>query len=327
MVMTLAERAEEYRQVNDSFRHNAFKFIELMLTSGCHEIYVNEILHSIFFLGHILHLEAFHTLQTNVPEFTPEGILGEMYEEVQELFREPFDCYQTQLPKRTPFSCVLDMVVHRCGEHNEQQIVRQLSELVQGLELRERYKLTSSTICVSKYGRYTYYGASMSTEGRTAGRIMIAVSCLHTWHKSVSDAVMSYFPGKQKRNDFDGTLQLPDYVHCQAYSLRDREGIPPCFSCSNLFGLTTTDKRQFVYGNCAEAESVSRLLSDEQEVAYVIARQVEASPLYNSGKREHVARQVKRYLEDVKFPNVPQGVHILNDFMHAGDFVYYNPNW
>ena len=220
-----------------------------------------------------------------------------------------FDMNQLHL---MTFSCRFQ-VVHRYRPHNEHRIVTELSGLVQGLELREKYKLSSPTICVSEFGPNKYYGASMSCEGRTAGRIMIAVSCLHTWHTSVSDAVMSYFPGKQKRNDFDGTFNLPVSVSCRAYSLRDRQVIPPCVSCSNLFGLRTTETKKFVYGNCAEAESVSRLLTGEQEVANVIARQVEASPLYNARKREHVVRQV------------PNGIPILNNFRGVLG-VYYNPN-
>ncbi|XP_062342826.1 uncharacterized protein LOC134040764 [Osmerus eperlanus] len=307
-------RAEEYLQANNSFRHNAFKFIEFMIESGCPDIYIDEIIHSILFLGHILYLE------TGIQEYTPKIVLDDMYDEIKSLFERPMVCYKTELPKRTPFSCVLDMFVHRYGTDNEQQIVTTLGEQVKELKLMDGYSLSSSTICVSQYLKgKKYYGASMSSTGRTAGKIMIAVSCLHTWHKSVSDAVMSYFPGKSRRNDFKGTFELPDSVSCRAYSLRNGEDIPPCKSCRNLFGLTTTDTtnsdNQFVYGNCAEAESVSRLLTGEQDVASVIARQVEASPLYNTTRRKHVVSQVPNQL-----PN-------LNNFKGVlGFFVYYNPN-
>lgn len=58
-----------------------------------------QILHSLFFLGKI-----------NPFPFTPEKILGNRKNEVIALFPELFQDGSPQLPRRSPFSCVLDMV-------------------------------------------------------------------------------------------------------------------------------------------------------------------------------------------------------------------------
>ena len=71
-------------------------------------VLTSQLLHSIFFLGKI-----------NKPPFTPEDILSEdadLMKECKRLLHESFDLYSTEepksipVPRRGPFSCVLDMV-------------------------------------------------------------------------------------------------------------------------------------------------------------------------------------------------------------------------
>ncbi|XP_038156320.1 uncharacterized protein LOC119793292 [Cyprinodon tularosa] len=251
---------EKYLQDQQSFRTNAFLIIKEMvhwcnITEGG-KILVDEILHSIFFLGEI-----------NTPRFPPEEIIPdqEILDQLKEKYNRPFDCYRTHLPRRSPFSCVLDMIVLQKKPENENQIKQTLMDLVNRLAAGF---LVSSTICISKSNKSNnQYGVSMSTTGRNAGRIVIAASCLSSyWDKYVAGAVMTYYPQKKKKSYFDGTFELHGDATCTAYSIKDGSEMDPCKSCGNLFGLQTTCEKEWPYGNCAEAESLSNLFRNDAEV-------------------------------------------------------------
>ncbi|KAK6323976.1 hypothetical protein J4Q44_G00063150 [Coregonus suidteri] len=274
----LRVRADEFLKTEDSFRTNAFKIICVMvelLPKGPKE-FVDEMLQSIFFLGWI-----------NSPQYTPKDILGDC-EFMMMMFPGPFESYKRKLPKWTPFSCVLDMVVSLFGPDKIQQ---KLSEIA--TDMLGEHKFTSSTICISE-SEECYYGASMSCKGRKQGQIMIAVSCLCTWHYGVSNAVMTYKPDQKKRDDFDGTMQLPQNVKCQAFNVKSGKVMSPCDSCVDLFGLKTSAQsnkktQRWIYGHCAEAESLSKLLYKEIEI--------EVAPVEEHKMREQVMKEVKTHLE------------------------------
>ncbi|XP_017163118.1 uncharacterized protein LOC103472079 [Poecilia reticulata] len=218
---------------------------------------VDEILHSIFFLGEITH-----------PEFSPRQVFvndTDMFDYLKEAHPEPFRLYSSQLPRRSPFSCVLDMVVHLEGQENVNEIRTKLQGLTQEL-MKDAFKkiLYSTTICISgdNTDSVRHYGVSMSTTGRPAGQILVAASCLNFWEQHVADAVMSYYPNRKKY--FDVTIQIPADVTCEAFNLGSREEISPCLSCKNMFGLYTTETQSWPYGNCAEVESLSNLLRKEE---------------------------------------------------------------
>ncbi|KAM4549526.1 uncharacterized protein V3H82_018774 [Fundulus diaphanus] len=223
-------------------------------TSGSKHL-VDEILQSIFFLGKI----------NSVP-FSPEEIIPEeeLLSDLKKKYSRPFQCYDTQVPRRSPFSCVLDMVVLGQGPENENQIKQILSDLVKCLKPGF---LVSSTICVSKSNKSSkQYGVSMSTTGPNAGRIVIAASCLSSyWDDFIAGAVMTYYPEKTKKQYFDGTIRLPAGVTCKAYSINSGSEMEPCKSCGNLFGLHTTYNKEWPYGNCAEVESLSNLFKKDSE--------------------------------------------------------------
>ncbi|XP_039976987.1 uncharacterized protein LOC120786001 isoform X2 [Xiphias gladius] len=103
-------RREEFLKTQEPLRRNAFRIIKAML-DWCNQTpgskhFVDEMLHSIFFLGKV----------NNAP-YTPESIVGneEILDNLKEKYPGPFKFYSTQLPRRSPFSCVMDMV--RCGSH------------------------------------------------------------------------------------------------------------------------------------------------------------------------------------------------------------------
>ncbi|TKS88912.1 hypothetical protein D9C73_022657 [Collichthys lucidus] len=249
---------EEHRKLVTTGKSNLKNF-KLTYGSGCSGD--SEVLHSILFLGHI-----------NEPRFTPEDILCTKLNEYKGRYPRPFQCYSTQLPKRAPISCVLEMIVSMTGQEEVKVIFQRLLQLIDKLKEGETKHLVSNTFCVSQPNKSPetarYYGVSMSTSGRDSGRIMVNACCLSRyWDSYVADAVMTYNPNKQKKTYFDATIKLPNEVKCQAFGFSEEmTEMPPCKSCSNLFGLTTSSTRIWPYGNCAEPESLSNLLQNEKEV-------------------------------------------------------------
>ncbi|MED6272770.1 hypothetical protein CHARACLAT_000179 [Characodon lateralis] len=289
-------RRERFLEKREDFRTNAFQIIEKMVdwcnrTVGSKHL-VDEILHSIFFLGKI-----------NIVPFSPEEIIHDedMFIQLKEKYSRPFECFETQLPRRSPFSCVLDMVVLQTGPEDENQIIQTLRNLV--IILKPGF-LVSSTICVSKSNKQSkQYGVSMSTTGPNAGRIVIAASCLSSyWDEYVADAVMTYYPVKTKKDYFDGTIKLPEDVTCRAYRINCGSEMDPCKSCGNLFGLHTTCEQKWPYGHCAEVESLSNLFEKEKDVK---EQSKPTSDTYTPENREKVRndtlQELRKILKMIKF--------------------------
>ncbi|XP_019205857.1 uncharacterized protein LOC109196335 [Oreochromis niloticus] len=258
------DRTQHKETEEHFFKSNAVKMIHEMsklsreIQEDSRSALIDEMLHSIFFLGKIL------------KDFSPEDIIAdkEMLENLNTYYPRPFRCYQTHFPRRSPFSCVLDMIVLHKNPENEEQIKQSLQRFARGLD--PEY-LVSSTICISQKSKTDqnskrYYGVSMSTKGPNTGQIVIAASCLNNWHEYVSGAVMTYYPEMDKKNYFDGTIKVPKNIRCEAFDIRSGNKKDPCRSCHNLFGLNTEQIKEWDYGNCAEAESLSNLLKNEEEV-------------------------------------------------------------
>ncbi|XP_029370597.1 uncharacterized protein LOC115051341 [Echeneis naucrates] len=283
-------RKEEYLKTQEALRGNALKLITVMLEWSNKppgsKYLVDEILHCIFFLGQV----------NNVP-YSPESIIGdeEILEKLKERYPRPFKFYLIQLPRRSPFSCVMDMVVQQEGQENENRILTCLRQLLTGLE---KNFLVSTTLCISQKAKNSerYYGVSMSTTGPNPGKIVIAASCLSNWDDYVADAVTTYYPVKQKKPFFDGTIKLPRYVRCQAFNIRERITLPPCRSCANLFGLSTNEGKEWDYGHCAEAESLSNLLKNDNGVKRETRQE---SPTCNPANRQQAIDSVHKKLQEV----------------------------
>ncbi|XP_029976606.1 uncharacterized protein LOC115409523 [Salarias fasciatus] len=266
------------------------------------KLLMDEMFHSIFFLAKI-----------NIPPFSPEEIIPdkEMLQALLESYPKPVK-HLSQLPRRSPFSCVLDMVVLVTGQQNEDQIKNQLQQFVQQLGGDTSKAFLSTTMCVSQIkgkDSVRHYGVSMSTSGPVAGRIMVATSCLQTWHKDVAGAVLSYDQRSKEmplRSYFNGTIRLPQNIRCEAYNIRDKKPKPPCKSCGNLFGFTNSEGKQWPYGNCAEVESLSKLLTTE-------AVQVQFQK-DNPGDREKAVEEVRTELKN-----------LLSMIHHKWDGKFYVP--
>ncbi|CAG5892240.1 unnamed protein product, partial [Menidia menidia] len=254
---------------------------------------VDEILHSIFFLGWINH-----------PKLSLNDLLDnddEIYVHLEDRHPQPFQLYKTQLPRRSPFSCVLDMIVKLIGQENEDEIKERLQNLIDSLRENTKKKiLFSSTICISHMNipdSVRHYGVSMSLiSSGSAKQILVAASCLNHWDPRVAGAVMSYYPALTRKPYFDGTITLPPDVRCEAFDLCTGIIKPACQSCGNLFGLQTEEEKEWFYGNCAEIESVSNLLRNENVP-------VEAVPEENRKKAaDSVLKQLKCLLKNNKPP-------------------------
>ncbi|XP_031170391.1 uncharacterized protein LOC116060784 [Sander lucioperca] len=221
-----------------------------------------------------------------------------MLEGLKSTYPRPFDHYSSQLPKRSPFSCVLDMIVLLTGQEKEEKIKETVREITEQLRRGKTRPLISSTICVSQFqnsdlNSHRYYGVSMSTAGCEPGRIMVAASCLSFWDKYVAGAVMTYYPNNAKKQYFDGTIKLPENVRCKAFNILIGKKRPACSSCGNLFGLSPTNGT-WAYGNCAEVESLSNLFKNVEEV-----REQARLTLVNSTEenRKKAEESVKKELE------------------------------
>ncbi|XP_021176329.2 uncharacterized protein LOC105931942 [Fundulus heteroclitus] len=266
-------------------------------TNGSRHL-VDEILHSILFLGKI-----------TIPSFSPEEIFGDVLDGLKNTYPEPFESCETHLPRRSPFSCVLDMVVLQNQPNNEDAIRSSLKNLVNSLEAKvltsnslEAKVLTSTVVCVSHSNTSgKHYGVSMSTTVPFARKIVIAASCLSSyWDEYVAGAVMSYDPDRMTRREyFDGTINFPQEATCKAYLVTDvTEYKPPCKSCQELFGLPDeeTEEPRFPYGNCAEAESLSNLFKSDE----TIKQQCQPiSPLHTPENRETARADTQMFLKDV----------------------------
>ncbi|KAM3596884.1 uncharacterized protein V6R79_022106 [Siganus canaliculatus] len=296
-------RTEELLAENERFRNRAFKIIAGMVewSNGTPSPLVDEILHSIFFLG---------ILKT--PPYEPKDILGndELVARLRRRYPRPFDQFFTELPKRSPFSCVLDMIVDQAGQGNQiRKITLDLQDLIRLTSDAPR-PLVSTTICISQSSSDSerYYGVSMSTSGRCAGRIIVAASCLSgTWDGNVADAVMTYYPihnittkKNPKNPHFDGTITLPEQVQCQTFRISDVQEMAPCRSCKDMFGLMTTETRGWAHGNCAEVESLSNLLKHEPEVRRQV-RQRHITEERRNRVQADIQRELCRYLRELRF--------------------------
>ncbi|RVE68924.1 hypothetical protein OJAV_G00096070 [Oryzias javanicus] len=149
----MADRQEEkleYLTEEAVFRRNAFIIITTMVdlniqTRQDTSMLVEEVLHSLFFLGAI-----------NCPPFSPRSLLDddEILDHLNTEYPLPFQLYSTQLPRRSPFSCLLDMVVSLYGQENENQIKDKLKIIVNEgsskIKKKRKQILFSSTICISR---------------------------------------------------------------------------------------------------------------------------------------------------------------------------------
>lgn len=192
-------------------------------------------------------------------------------------------------------------IVEKKGQQKESEILASLRAIILKLKEGRPKELVASTTCVSQPNNKDknstrYYGLSMST---SANWIVIAASCLSNWDEYVAGAVMTFYPDKKKKPYFDGTIKLPGQVRCQAFNLNELEPILPCKSCANLFGFPESGEDAWTYGNCAENESISKMLKHEKEVKEQAKPTSPTCTEANKRKaKEHVLEVLKKCLDN-----------------------------
>ncbi|XP_026998323.1 uncharacterized protein LOC113640149 isoform X1 [Tachysurus fulvidraco] len=255
------ERAKEFLS-NSAFARNAFllfnKATDIVSAQEQGDLQsakqiLEQMLHSILFLGHI-----------HVPVYRPEHIFSdmEMLQRTMNVSPKPFECFQTHVALRTPFSYFLQLLTVCYSENQEATVKNKLAALLADCKKSgDRYPLISIVICICEYNNRRYYGASLSCESDKERKIMTSVSCLKVWHRKVSSAVMSMFP---QDTGTQCTIQLPATVRCEAFALEDMSQVkPPCGRCHQLYSLPGHTDILNEPGNCAETEAISNLLQGQ----------------------------------------------------------------
>ncbi|XP_041072818.1 uncharacterized protein LOC121293703 isoform X5 [Carcharodon carcharias] len=175
-----------------------------------------------------------------------------------------------------------------------------------------------------------YFGASVSCFGKHQKELMIDILCYHTWNEDISLAVCMALEGHPR------ALVLRPQVHSIAYPMRDNLNrprevhiangkhqlhtpIPPCRKCLDLFPDIGNDLQQrnnvhqfWSYGNCAEVESLNRLLNAHGDIS----------------RREAAPPGDKFTLESLKNKRKGRIVHNLKLFkFHLGNkLLFYRPS-
>ncbi|XP_048411245.1 uncharacterized protein LOC125463697 isoform X2 [Stegostoma tigrinum] len=128
-----------------------------------------------------------------------------------------------------------------------------------------------------------YFGASVSCSGRHQRELMIDILCYHTWNEDISLAVC--LTAERMNTGLQQAIQFRPIVCSRAYQMKNNSNmqtriysvngkhqqhtpIPPCRKCLDMFPdignnlqQQNNDRAFWPYGNCAEVESLSRLLN------------------------------------------------------------------
>ncbi|XP_037769782.2 uncharacterized protein LOC114020301 [Chelonia mydas] len=273
------------------------RFVELLkemedVPKDTKKKYLQKMLHAIFFFGQI------HAIPIEPREFLPES----HQDTFRCLYPAPFQQCTTHLPTKTPYSILLDYVteVKRFTTPQElmsflqsfnAQLWNQSPEGPHALNATE-FTFTASVIACCFYSDpqggtdlHHFYGASLSCKGLHERRIMIELSSIKTWHKAMAYAVHHGNTGL--------AITFPEGVWSQAFQFNVEEQKyqekSPCGKCQQMFRNVnfwpppntpaTGDKWQ--YGNCAEVESLSKLLLGTRVVEEGV-RSTRTPPLPNS---------------------------------------------
>ncbi|XP_068120508.1 uncharacterized protein [Hyperolius riggenbachi] len=258
--------------------------------------YMQRLLHSIFFFGHI-----------NNPRVKPEEFFHEKSLNVyRNRFQEVFDIYKTHLPRQSPFSILLEYMTTADDAKKPEPLKQNLKDINNSLLRNNNENETVAndfSASVIAYSRARdpsisndtdwYYGASISYKDKVPRKIMISISSLYIWDKAISYIV--------RCGDNGRGLTFPNNVQCCACRFNgkecDYEVIPPCRKCDRMFNVQyelkyqkTSDKQTWPYGNCAEAESLSNLLRRNKHVR---------NDVKEGGNRETIERDIIESLSDL----------------------------
>ncbi|KAM8945678.1 uncharacterized protein RCH25_048993 [Pelodytes ibericus] len=271
------EKAKEH--LTTSGNHFITTFGKMLVNSGLsREIcskYMQKVLHSIFFLGHV-----------NVPRISPEEFLSDNMQTLyKNKFPKPFIECSTHLARQTPYSILLEFMQEIRDPENQDNFLKELAAVNKSLLKLDKNQgnqqvSNAFSATVTAYSCFTdaednqilkmAYGASMSCKGRDPRKIMISVSALVVWDKAISYAVFT-----EGNNPI---IRFPNQVYCKAYRFSIEQNgfqnVAPCNKCAKIFPNVKFDPLHvksekdagWPYGNCAETEALSKLILGYQEI-------------------------------------------------------------
>ncbi|XP_035168497.1 uncharacterized protein LOC118158044 isoform X2 [Oxyura jamaicensis] len=240
---------------------------EKQLAEDIKKQYIEKVLHAVFFFGRV------HKRMVKPTDFLGPRI----YQSLRAKFPRPFEQYDTHLPGLTPYSILLQFGTEVAGCSTQEQMesfLRDFNNTLQN-ELQQEANLKPSEFvfraAIVAFSIYRdpedgaapplFYGASLSCSGLLERKIMIDILCIKTWHKAVAFAV--------HHGEHDLAIVFPDKVQCRAFYYRHGAFMEkqPCVKCREMFHVDfqppadgTRENSQWPYGNCAENESLSKLL-------------------------------------------------------------------
>ncbi|XP_040386648.1 uncharacterized protein LOC121057055 isoform X2 [Cygnus olor] len=229
--------------------------------------YIEKVLHAVFFFGRV------HKRMVEPTDFLGPKVCRTL----QAKFPRPFQQYGTHLPGLTPYSILLQFGSEVAGCSTQEQMesfLRDFNKTLQEELEREANMKPSAFIfraAIVAFSIYRdpedgaapplFYGASLSCSGLLERKIMIDVLCIKTWHKAVAFAV--------HHGEHNLAIVFPDGVQCRAFYYSNGAFVEkqPCMKCREMFHVdfqppadSTGENSQWLYGNCAENESLSKLL-------------------------------------------------------------------
>ncbi|CAH2291762.1 Hypothetical predicted protein [Pelobates cultripes] len=277
--------------------------------------YMQRVLHSIFFIGYVSKPRVYPE------EFIPEKIL----ESFKEKFPGPFKDYLSHVPHQTPYSILLEFMSENKNCNEPKILMQELWEINKSLwktDTNIGYQpvandFTATVIAYSCYGDIngnnnvnSAYGSSISCKGRVPRRIMIHISVLQVWDLAISYAVC--------QEGDSPALVFPNQVCCKAYNFHCNSNcfleVPPCAKCMKSFrGVkfnppceNPDDDPTWPYGNCAENESLNKLLKGCQDLRSRILTEkniqgkqmdiIEIETMFKKEKEEKLKKNLKNLL-------------------------------
>ncbi|XP_063309486.1 uncharacterized protein LOC134610451 isoform X2 [Pelobates fuscus] len=160
------------------------------------------------------------------------------------------------------------------------------------------------------------YGSSISCRGKVPRMIMIHISVLQVWDLAISYAVC------QEGNS--PALVFPNKVCCHAFSFNCNRNcfleVPPCAKCNKSFRdvkfnpscENPDDDPTWPYGNCAENESLNKLLKGCQDLRSRILTEkntegnqmdiTEIETMFKKEKEEKLKKTLKNLLGSQNIP-------------------------
>ncbi|XP_073462843.1 uncharacterized protein [Aquarana catesbeiana] len=288
--------------------------------------YLQRVYHAIFFFGHI------NNPQVNPKDFFP----ADAWNTIQNVFQRPLAEYNTHLPSQTPYSILLEYITKIHGGRKEsilEELEKRNKEFLVNFykdeknQLQPRNFALSATVishsCVNKPNSANTYGSSIAYKGTVPRQIMIAISALLVWDKVISYEVRCKESGRG--------IQFPNDVCCDSYKFKTSNNkykpVCPCTKCYESYivkfdpKFVKTDKQEdWPHGNCAETESLSNLLRDNEDIRNAVHTYDNNKEIVNreniikrfaNEHEDELQKEVKRLLESCRFHVNQNGLELF----------------